>query len=38
VGSADWVVVVFLCLISLGVGLFFTRRAGRGGAAIGGSV
>jgi Na+/proline symporter len=33
VGAADWVVVVVLCLVSLGVGLYFTRRAGRGGAA-----
>lgn len=32
-GSADWVVVAVLCLVSLGVGLYFTRRAGRGGAA-----
>jgi Na+/proline symporter len=31
-GLADWVVVVALCLISLLVGLFFTRRAGKQGA------
>jgi Na+/proline symporter len=32
VGAADWVVVVCLCLVSLGVGLYFTRRAGKEGA------
>ncbi len=29
---ADWIVVAFLCLISLAVGLVFTRRASRTGA------
>jgi len=29
---ADWLVVVLLCLVSLAVGLVFTRRAGREGA------
>lgn len=29
--TADWVVVAVLCLISLGAGLFFTRRASRHG-------
>jgi Na+/proline symporter len=32
VGLADWVVVIFLCLISLSVGLYFTKKAGRQGA------
>ncbi|MDH4197275.1 MAG: sodium:solute symporter, partial [Candidatus Aminicenantes bacterium] len=31
-GLMDWVVVVALCLVSLGVGLYFTRRSARGGA------
>ncbi len=32
-GIADWVVLAGLCALSLAVGLFFTRRAGRDGAA-----
>ena len=28
----DWVVVVVLCMLSLGVGLYFTKRSGRQGA------
>ncbi len=32
-GLLDWIVVAALCLLSLGVGLYFTRRAARGGAA-----
>lgn len=31
--SVDWGAVVFLCLVSLAVGLYFTRGAGRHGAA-----
>ncbi len=31
-GLADWAVLAFLCALSLGVGLVFTRRAGREGA------
>jgi solute:Na+ symporter, SSS family len=31
-GLADWLVVAVLCLVSLLVGLFFTRRAGKEGA------
>lgn len=31
-GLADWLVVIALCLISLVVGLIFTRRAGKQGA------
>lgn len=31
-GSVDWLIVVVLCMISLGVGLVFTKRAGKQGA------
>jgi solute:Na+ symporter, SSS family len=31
-GVADWTVVVILCLTSLGVGLYFTKKAGKDGA------
>ena len=31
-GLADWVVVIILCLISLSVGLYFTKKAGKQGA------
>ena len=31
-GLLDWIVVAALCCLSLGVGLYFTRRAARGGA------
>ena len=30
--AVDWVVVVVLCLLSLGVGLYFTKRSARHGA------
>jgi solute:Na+ symporter, SSS family len=33
VGIADWSVLIALCLLSLVVGLYFTRRSGTGGAA-----
>ena len=32
-GLADWIVVFFLCLTSLIVGLYFTKKAGKQGAA-----
>jgi len=32
VGSADWIVVTLLCLVSLLVGLYFTKKAGKQGA------
>jgi SSS family solute:Na+ symporter len=32
VGPADWIVVIVLCLISLIVGLYFTKKAGKQGA------
>ena len=32
-GIADWIVVISLCLISLLVGLYFTRKSGKQGAA-----
>jgi len=32
VGAADWIVVASLCLISLLVGLYFTRKSGKQGA------
>jgi Na+/proline symporter len=32
VGIADWIVVISLCLVSLLVGLYFTRKAGKQGA------
>jgi len=31
-GFTDWTVVIILCLISLAVGLYFTKKAGRQGA------
>ena len=31
-GRADWIVVILLCLISLLVGLYFTKKAGKQGA------
>jgi Na+/proline symporter len=31
-GLADWIVVILLCLISLIVGLYFTKKAGKQGA------
>jgi SSS family solute:Na+ symporter len=31
-GWTDWAVVILLCLTSLGVGLYFTKKAGREGA------